>query len=246
LGSTPGGIQSSPEQTLFAFAFRAVLNLTRDYTSGALDCYNKEDVAGLLEDRLGKAREHLEEALEAAIALCEPVEMPKDSLAYFRYFSAKDHGNVEQLKENEPKRLSLYKLTASLIRAYADLANEMEEAGYGPAEIETIKTEVKHFESIRDEVKKHSGDAIDLKMYEPAMRHLIDAYNALEKRTECQRNLLIFRSLHWHGFQSSGVGRDHCVRFNLLDPQAGAIVAVFTLIQSQSALSNLNLTPPIL
>jgi type I restriction enzyme, R subunit len=116
------------------------------------------------------------EALEAVAALCEPVEMPKDSLAYFRYFSAKDHGNVEQLKENEPKRLSLYKLTASLIRAYANLANEMEEAGCSPAEIETIKAEVKHFESVRDEVKKHSGDAIDLKMYEPAMRHLIDAY----------------------------------------------------------------------
>jgi type I restriction enzyme, R subunit len=134
-----------------------------------------DPVAGLLKDRFGEAREHLEEALEAVIALCEPVEMPKDSFAYFRYFSAKDHGNVEQLKENEQRRLSLYKLTASLVRAYANLANEMDEAGYSPVEIETIKRQVKHFESVRDEVKKHSGDAIDLKMYEPAMRHLIDS-----------------------------------------------------------------------
>ena len=156
--------------------FKSLEKSIQDYTAGALDGYDKEDVAGLLEDRLGKAREHLEEALEALGALCEPVEMPKDSLAYFRYFSVRDHGNVEQLKENEPKRLSLYKLTASLIRAYASLANEMDEAGYSPAEIETIKAKVKHFESLRDEVKKHSGDAIDLKMYEPAMRHLIDAY----------------------------------------------------------------------
>jgi type I restriction enzyme R subunit len=79
--------------------FKSLESSIHDYTSGALDGYDKEDVAGLLEDRLGKAREHLEEALEAVIALCEPVEMPKDSLAYFRYFSAKDHGNVEQLKE---------------------------------------------------------------------------------------------------------------------------------------------------
>jgi type I restriction enzyme R subunit len=156
--------------------FQSLEKSIHDYTSGALDGYDKEDVAGLLENRLNKAREHLEETLEAVKALCEPVEMPKDSLAYFRYFSAKDHGNVEQLRENEPKRLSLYKLTASLIRTYANLANEMEEAGYSPTEIETIKAEVKNFESIRDEVKKHSGDAIDLKMYEPAMRHLIDAY----------------------------------------------------------------------
>jgi type I restriction enzyme R subunit len=49
----------------------------------------------------------LEKALEAVIALCEPVEPPKKSLAYFRYISAKDHGNVEQLKENQSKRLSL-------------------------------------------------------------------------------------------------------------------------------------------
>jgi type I restriction enzyme R subunit len=29
---------------------------------------------------------------------------------------------------------------------------------------------------VREEVKLGSGDYIDLKMYEPAMRHLIDTY----------------------------------------------------------------------
>jgi type I restriction enzyme R subunit len=163
--------------------FKSLETSFRDYTSGALDGYDKEDVAGLLEDRLAKARERLEEAREAVKALCEPVETPKDSLAYFRYFSAKDSGNAEQLKENEPKRLSLYTLTASLVRAYANLANEMEEAGYSPAETKTIKAEVKHFENVRDEVKKHSGDAIDLKMYEPAMRLLVDTYIQAEDST---------------------------------------------------------------
>jgi len=161
--------------------FKSLEGAVQDYTSGALDGYDREDVAGLLENRLAKAREHLEEALEAVKALCEPVEAPKDQQAYFRYFSAKDHGDAWQLKENEPKRLSMYKLTASLIRAYANLANEMEEAGYSPAEIETTKAEVRHFENLRDEVKKHSGDAIDLKMYEPAMRHLIDTYIRAEE-----------------------------------------------------------------
>jgi len=161
--------------------FKSLEGAYQDYTSGALDGYDKEDVAGLLENRLGKARERLEEAREAVKALCEPVEVPEDSLAYFRYFSAKDHGNAGQLKENEPKRLALYTLTASLIRAYANVANEMAEAGYIASEIDVIKAEVKHFENVRDEVKKHSGDAIDLKMYEPAMRHLIDAYIRAEE-----------------------------------------------------------------
>ena len=137
----------------------------------------------MLEDRLGKARERLEEAREAVKALCEPVEAPRDSLAYFRYFSARESGNAKQLKENEPKRLSLYTLVASLVRAYANLANEMEAAGYTPAQIKTIQAEVKHFENVRDEVKKHSGDAIDLKRYEPAMRLLIDTYIQAEDST---------------------------------------------------------------
>jgi len=102
----------------------------KDYTSGALDGYDKEDVAGLLQDRLAKARELLEERLESVRALCEPVEAPKDQQqAYLRYFSSRDHGNVEQLKANEPQRLSLYKMTAALVRAYAELAGEMAEAG---------------------------------------------------------------------------------------------------------------------
>lgn len=32
------------------------------------------------------------------------------------------------------------------------------------------------YENLRGQIKLHSGDAIDLKQYEPAMRHLIDSY----------------------------------------------------------------------
>jgi type I restriction enzyme R subunit len=135
----------------------------------------------LLEDRLLKAKERLEEIRESVKALCEPVEPPKDQQAFFRYFSAKDSGNAEQLTENEGKRLSLYKHVAALVRAYANLASEMLEAGYSVKEVDAIKEEVKYYENLRDEVKKHSGDAIDLKSYEPAMRHLIDSYIRAEE-----------------------------------------------------------------
>jgi type I restriction enzyme R subunit len=156
--------------------FQSLEGAVQDYTSGALDGYDKEDVAGLLENRLEKARERLEETREAVKALCEPVEPPKDTMAYLRYFCAVDSGNAEQLKNNEPKRLSLYKLTAAFIRAFANLATELKEAGYSDSEIATLKDEVEHFEKVRTEVKLSSGDYIDLKLYEPAMRHLIDTY----------------------------------------------------------------------
>src|SRR5439155_7731513 len=78
--------------------FKSLQGAVQDYTSGALDGYDKEDVAGLLEDRLSKARERLEERREAVLALCEPVEAPRDTVAYLRYFCARDSGSAEQLK----------------------------------------------------------------------------------------------------------------------------------------------------
>jgi type I restriction enzyme, R subunit len=156
--------------------FKSLEGAVEDYTRGALDNYDKADVAGLLENRLEKARDDLEEAREAIKALCEPVLMPRDSIAYARYFCAVESGNAEQLKNNEPKRLMLYKFAAALIRAFANLANELTEAKYSPAEIQLIKSEVDHYSKVRDEVRLGSGDYIDLKAYEPAMRHLIDTY----------------------------------------------------------------------
>jgi type I restriction enzyme R subunit len=138
-------------------------------------------VQGLLSDRIAKGRERLESAREAIKALCELVDPPKDTLAYLRYFCARDTADKDALKENEPRRVALYKLTSSLVRAYANLANEMPEAGYTPQEIEQIKREVDYYEKVRLEVKMASGDYIDLKVYEPAMRHLIDTYIRAEE-----------------------------------------------------------------
>jgi type I restriction enzyme R subunit len=67
------------------------------------------------------------------------------------------------------------------LRAYAALASELEAAGYTAADVQTIKTEVDHFTKVRDEVRLASGDYIDLKAFEPAMRHLIDTYIRAEE-----------------------------------------------------------------
>src|SRR5438105_8280214 len=161
--------------------FKSLERSIQDYTSGALDGYDKEDVEGLLSDRIAKARERLEEAREVIKALCEPVDPPRDTAAYLRYFCAKDTADKNALKENEPKRVTIYKLTPSLIRAFANIANELPEAGYTPQEIEQIRQEVAYYENVRKEIKLASGDYIDLKMYEPAMRHLIDTYIRAEE-----------------------------------------------------------------
>ena len=152
--------------------FRSLEGAIKDYTGEAFDGYDRADVEGLLKDRLEQGRERLEETREAVKALCEPVEPPHDSDAYRHYFC--DGGNG--LAANERKRLTLYRAVAAFVRAYANLANEMIEAGYTEAERQTIRDEVAHYEKVRQEIKLASGDYVDLKVFEPAMRHLLDNY----------------------------------------------------------------------
>jgi type I restriction enzyme R subunit len=160
--------------------FKSLEASVTDYTSGALDGYDKEDVAGLLSDRLQKAKELLDNALETLRTLCEPVKPPKDTIDYIKYFCGEETENKAEVKSNEQKRLAFYKQVSHLVRAYAGIANEMQEAGYSDIEAEKILKEVSHYEHARAEVKLASADYIDLKAYEPAMRHLIDTYISAE------------------------------------------------------------------
>ena len=156
--------------------FKSLEGAITDYTSGAFEKYDAEDVAGLLSDRIEKGRDRLEDLREQVKALCEPVRLPRHTLDYLHYFCAEDTADKEALAANEPKRVALYQAVAALLRAYANLANEMAEAGYSPHEIATIKAEVTHYNEVQEAVKRASGDYIDMKQYEPAMRRLLDSY----------------------------------------------------------------------
>ena len=160
--------------------FRSLEGAIRNYTGEAFEGYDREDVEGLLTDRLERGRKRLEAGREAVRALCEGVDPPRDTAAYLRYFCQDGTGGGEeaarQLAANERKRLTLYRLVAAFLRAYADLANEMLAAGYTDAERRATRDEVDHYEKVRQEIKLNSGDFVDLKMFEPAMRHLLDAY----------------------------------------------------------------------
>jgi type I restriction enzyme R subunit len=147
----------------------AVYSAELDHSSGGAD----PEV--LLQDRLTKGRERLDDAIEALALLCEPVEPPKGELQHIHYFC----GNTEiptDLKEREPQRVALYKSVVALVRAYGGIADELEAAGYGTAEVARIKSQLDHYSNVREIVRRASGESLDLKPYEADMRHLLDTY----------------------------------------------------------------------
>lgn len=129
----------------------------------------------LVKDRLDAGRERLDDAVEALALLCEPVEPPKGDLEHIHYFC----GNTEiadDLKARESHRVALYMAVVALVRAYANLADELEAAGYTPEQIERLKGLQKHYLNLREIIRKAAGETLDLKPYEADMRHLIDTY----------------------------------------------------------------------
>jgi len=156
--------------------FNSLEKAINDYTSEAFDTFDKEDIEGLLKTRTSEAKKQLEELLESLRALCEPVKLPRTTLEFIRYFCWVHDGDLDELEDNQPKRLSLYRFTASLLRTFADISGNMEELGYTMTEIGNIKNEVIFYQKVRDEIKLASGDYVDLKKHEADMRYLIDNY----------------------------------------------------------------------
>lgn len=155
--------------------FKSLGKAVQSYTESALDGYDADDVAGLLKDRLVQAKTELQDALEAVKALCEPVMLPRNTQDYLKYFCG-DTSNPDELLSREALRIAFYKTVGKLLRCYASAANEMQAAGFSGEQAAQIKQDVIHFEKMRDEVKLASGDYLDMKRFEPAMRHLLDMY----------------------------------------------------------------------
>ena len=159
--------------------FRSLEMAVANYTSEAFDCYDKEDVSGLLTNRLDKAKEQLEDSLEALRTLCEPVAPPKDMVDYYHYFCGTNTEafDLDELEENMPKREQLYNLSAAALRAFGEVSGELQgKYRYTVEEIRSLEQEVGYYIKVRDDVRLASGDYVELKKYDPDMRHLIDTY----------------------------------------------------------------------
>ena len=146
------------------------------YSSDALDqSAGGVDPQVILQDRLTKAREKLEQAMEQEALLAEPVAPPMDELAILHYFCGNTE-SPEDLQKREPLRMAYYKAVAELTRAYAALANELSEAGFSAAEANRITRQRDKALDWRQVIRLGAGENLDIKAYEADMRYLIDSY----------------------------------------------------------------------
>lgn len=156
--------------------FRNLQSAVTDYTTGAFQDYDPDDIKGIIKNRVLEAKEDLVDNIEATHKLLEHVERPKETPQLIAFFVSKKPGNTEEIQANEQRRLTFYKQVSSTIRAFANLAGDEIDAGYTKEEFAAIKIQVQKFDAIKYEIKLASGDYIDLKSYEPDMRYLIDTY----------------------------------------------------------------------
>lgn len=172
--------------------FHSLQKSINDYTSEAFDMFDEDDVIGLLKNRISESKDRLETALETVRAMCEPVH-PKDEPSFIKFFCG-DTENPDDIKATEEKRVALYKAVVKLIRAYANVANEMHKLEYTEQEAEKIKQEVQYYADLRETIKLASGDLLDFKRFEPGMRQLMDMYlnaNSSKKISDFENKSLV-------------------------------------------------------
>jgi len=156
--------------------FGGLTDALSKYTAGAFEGYDAKDVEGLIKDRLGEGKKLLDFTLEELDDLCGGVPAPRLEVDYVYYFCGEDGvGGIDD-ESCSRSREKLYKLVNRLIRAYAEIKGEMNDAGYTSTEQSEIDEKVSFYVALKKIIGNASGDFIDLKSYEADMRRLIDTY----------------------------------------------------------------------
>jgi len=152
--------------------FRNVQLAIADYTSGAFEDYDKEDIDGLIKGRYDEAKSELEGSRESLIELLENVNAPKADVDFIEYFCSD-----EEDEEKGARRDVLYGLTASMTRSFANCCDRLiSDYGYSEEDVDHLRNEISGFNKIKEMIKLASCDYIDLKPYEVDMRYILDTY----------------------------------------------------------------------
>ncbi|GAA7052587.1 HsdR family type I site-specific deoxyribonuclease [Helicobacter pylori] len=140
-----------------------------DYTNGAFENYEREDIQGLISNKAQKIKKKLEETRDQLSSLCESVKEPKDETGYIAYFCGSDS------EKNAQKRRLLYQLVGVFLRMFVEL-NHLEKPIYSKEGMQKIKQEAQFYRHLQKMIGLNSGDSVDLKSYSEDMHRILDAY----------------------------------------------------------------------
>ena len=146
-----------------------------DYTVGSFANYDPNDLVGIFKPVGTEEKTELDDLVEATNKLLSSINNTSSTEEILKYFVT-DSVNTEVISSFERLRVEYYKQVNSVVRAYSTLSGREADAGYSDAEFKVAKDKIDLFVKIKDEISVASGDYIDLKLYEPDMRKLIDTY----------------------------------------------------------------------
>lgn len=149
----------------------------KDYTSGAFDGYDPEDVKGLVKDRREEAIAYFDEVYDAVEELCEGVEGPRGEIQYIHYFCGVSGQSEESDEIFARLREKLYSLVNKLIMAFAEAKPYLFDK-VSAGKLNEYDKRVAFYIELKKTIGTASGDFLDLKAYEPDMRKMIDNYIA--------------------------------------------------------------------
>lgn len=152
--------------------FRNVQLAVADYTSGAFEDYDKEDIEGLIKNNYDEAKAEMDGARSSLIELFENVSAPQADTDFISYFC-----NSGENEETAGRRGLLYVLTSSLSRSFATCCDRLaSHYGYDDAQVDSLRKEISDYNRVKEMVRLASCDYIDLKPYEADMRYILDTY----------------------------------------------------------------------
>lgn len=160
--------------------FKNVQLAITDYTSGAFDGYEDEDVAGLIKGRYEEAEAEMVGARASLNDLFLNIEDKSVDTKVIEYFC----GDIEDDETYTGRREIFYSLSASYTRSFANCCDKLvSDYGYSEKDVNNLRREITNYNKIKEMVKLASYDYIDLKPYESDMRYILDTYVKAEDTT---------------------------------------------------------------
>lgn len=153
--------------------FKNVQLAITDYTGGAFDGYEDEDVDGLIKGRYEEAKAEMVGARASLNDLFSNIEDKSIDTKVIEYFC----GDKEDDETYTGRREIFYSLAASYTRSFANCCDKLvSDYGYSDKDVNNVRREITNYNKIKEMVKLASYDYIDLKPYESDMRYILDTY----------------------------------------------------------------------